>query len=131
MSQAHDHMFIMLVDDDGLTNMITTYALQSASKALKIVAFTSGADALDTLTALAADQQRLPDLILLDINMPIMDGWQFLDKFEPLRLPIKLCMLTSSISQLDRNRAGQYSCVAGFITKPLLAEVARSLVSPA
>lgn len=73
------------------------------------------------------DKTNLPNIILLDLNMPVMDGWQFLDKFQkslPLLMKeINIYILSSSTDFRDIQRSKQYLSVKGFFSKPLIAEM--------
>ena len=68
-----------------------------------------------------ADQEEHPDIILLDLNMPIMDGWGFLDGLKDAQIQsgFKVYVLTSSLDDRDRTRAQNYQMVEGYLTKPL------------
>ncbi|GAB3170503.1 hypothetical protein GCM10027291_22230 [Telluribacter humicola] len=89
----------------------------------------NGQEGVDYFEQLANNEDSVvPDLIFLDINMPIMNGWDFLDeysaRFEYLFPDTKICMLTSSVDPMDKLQAFYYSSVITFISKPLFkAEV--------
>ncbi|MEQ8534886.1 MAG: response regulator, partial [Imperialibacter sp.] len=76
---------------------------------------------------------ELPDVILLDINMPVMDGWQFLDEFVKIKPLIKkkitIYMVSSSIDEADLERAKTYEEVSDFIVKPVKAEDLEKMLS--
>jgi CheY-like chemotaxis protein len=111
---------IVLIDDDKLNNLInariitkfTDYAVES---------FTSGAEGLKYLHA--CDAVSFPDIIFLDINMPVMDGWEFLEEFqrmsEDLTQSCSVFMLTSSIDINDIEKSKLYKSVREFMSKPL------------
>jgi CheY-like chemotaxis protein len=124
---------ILLIDDDEVTNMINTSLIVRNFKCT-VKATTSAQDALnDFKDWVPGSQQQLPDVILLDINMPDMDGWEFLNAFEKLPAALsdrcRIFMLTSSIDNDDIERSKKYSCVTDFISKPLTFEKLKYIVS--
>ena len=123
---------VILIDDDPITNFINTKLITMCFD-FAVTSFTSAAEALvDLERRNGSGRQALPDLIFLDINMPQMDGWEFLDELE--RVPdmrsekLHIVMLSSSVDSDDRERAGMYRCVYDFISKPLTKDKINSLV---
>jgi CheY-like chemotaxis protein len=121
MSQAYK--FVMLIDEDEIDNIINQKIIESNNFSERVMVFQTGTDALDFLRVNAKIAENLPDLIFLDINMPIMDGFQFLEEFEKLESPIldksKIIMLSSSISPRDIDRAASNRFVKKYLNKPL------------
>lgn len=111
---------IVLIDDDSLTNYINRRILARALPGVEIVDFKNGRRALDALK-----QMTVPEggdiLVFLDINMPLMSGWEVLDHLalELPDLPVKVVMLTSSVDRSDRQKAAGYDRVISFISKPI------------
>lgn len=108
---------ILVVDDNEVDILIARKNLEMTGKFDKIYTATDGQNALDTL------ENVNPDFVLLDINMPILDGWGFLDSFgmdylEDMRRP-KVVMLSSSIDEEDAKRALANPSVSQFLVKPL------------
>lgn len=113
---------IMFVDDDPINNLINKKLLIKHYPQVEISEFLSAEEALQ---ALHSDRLNLPHLILLDINMPEIDGWAFLNQYRRLGLSIPVFMLTSSIDQEDIKKAKEYPEINQFIVKPLDKEKAK------
>ncbi len=111
---------ILVVDDDSISNFVTVRHLKQFKGLGSIRDFTNPLDAIDFLQEEKKRGAALPDFILLDINMPHLDGWSFLDRMQELDiLSPRVYMLTSSIYPEDSERSRSYSLVNGFIVKPL------------
>src|SRR3954464_15966261 len=131
MEQMQSVKRILLVDDDPITNMINTKIIIKSFNII-VSAFTNGREALDQIDlSIKAFPEQVPNLIFLDINMPQMDGWEFLDEFQKLpRAFLETCsviMLSSSLDREDIQRSKTYSAVREFVSKPLTADKVRSL----
>lgn len=120
---------VLMVDDNENDLLFTRIALQRCGVDYEVRTFERAQEALSLL---ATDSAHGTDLILLDINMPIMDGFSFLRAFEAL--PAKhrdhtvVVMLSSSSDPADRARAARHGCVRGFMNKPLDKAAAASLI---
>jgi CheY-like chemotaxis protein len=117
---------VLLIDDDEINNMICTKIISKNDFATNVVACSSARQGLKYLQdALADGAIPLPTVIFLDINMPVMNGWDFLDQYKQLSgladKGIVLIMLSSSSSANDLSRAQGYPQVSDYITKPLTA----------
>ncbi|GGA96947.1 response regulator [Puia dinghuensis] len=110
---------ILLIDDDEPTNFLNKLTLEQAGCARQIHVAQSGQEALDYLR----NANPRPDLIFLDINMPAMDGWEFLERYRNLpaakKADIVLIMLTTSLNPDDEIRTRSIPEVSGFENKPL------------
>ena len=122
---------VVLIDDDAIDNLINQKIMESNNFAENIQVFKTGQDALDYLQTTEETPDSLPDLIFLDINMPIMDGFQFMEKFEALSETIhekcKIIMLSSSISPRDIDRAASNRFVKKYLNKPLNARYLQAI----
>ena len=115
---------VLLVDDDEINNFISIKLIKKALLNTEIMACLNGKFAIDQLLEIQRnDPSRLPDYILLDINMPIMNGWEFLDEYKRLNIdPLgrtKVFIISSSVFSNDINKARSYPLVKDFISKPL------------
>ncbi|MDF2158543.1 response regulator [Algoriphagus sp. CAU 1675] len=109
---------IFLVDDDPINNLINKRLLSKLDISELILEFLEGALALEKIAEVPKEQKIM---IFLDINMPVLNGWEFLDtylKLFPDRSD-KIVILSSSIDFQDRQRAREYELVSGFLEKPL------------
>ena len=114
---------VMLVDDNDTDNFISKRIIEITKFANEVEVKNSGKKALDYLRENQDDESRLPDLIFLDINMPIVDGFVFLYEFEKFNVMIKnkckVIILSSSDNKRDIDKIVNNDHVIKFITKPL------------
>ena len=120
----HPPTFI-IIDDDPINNFIFKELVKHAVKTPNIVLdFTAPEKGLEYITSEYQNHpENHPTALFLDINMPTMSGWEFLEKFCKLNENIKkmfsIFIMSSSINPLDKKQADSNSCVTGFITKPI------------
>lgn len=125
---------VMLIDDNEIDNLINQKMIEAASITENIYTHTGAKSAIEFLKnmeRLDVAEKVLPDVIFLDIDMPLMDGFQFLDEFEKLgdttKTKCKIVMLTSSINPQDFNRSKKYDNVKLYLNKPLSHESIQKL----
>jgi len=115
---------LCVIDDDKIFTFLLKRIIEKAKIAREIIFFENGRDALDYLAKYKEDALKLPQLILLDINMPILDGWQFLQEYGNLKpsvpQPISICMMSSSADVEDYDRAMDSGHVMDYLQKPVL-----------
>nr|MBI1232862.1 response regulator [Cytophagales bacterium] len=119
-----------VVDDDPLYNFGIKKLFEFSSFAEDNLFYKNGQEAIDGLSEIIANGQTLPNVILLDINMPIMNGWQFLEEFIKRNMDqydIKVYVVSSSINQEEIDRANAFNCVNGYIFKPLTLDKIKEL----
>jgi CheY-like chemotaxis protein len=127
MSADSKPVSILLVDDDEINNFISIKLIKKAIDNTSISACLNGRFAIEELVEIQKlDPNKLPDFILLDINMPIMNGWEFLDEYKRLNIdPLgktRIYIISSSVFSNDINKARSYPLVKNFISKPLSVE---------
>lgn len=119
---------ILLIDDDKNDNFYHEREINKTNSEISVITKTSGMEALEYLKS----NQNKPDLIFLDINMPIWDGWAFLLEYSQLSKEIQngiiIMVLTSSRNPTDELRAKAWGFVSGFIIKPLSKEVMEDII---
>jgi CheY-like chemotaxis protein len=119
---------ILLIDDDPINNLINKRLIAKLEIGNKIEEYLEAEKAIERIRELESDKSIL---IFLDINMPVMNGWdflyQYLNQFENRKDTI--VVLSSSIDIQDKNKAMGFSCVEGFIEKPLSPEKIKNLLS--
>lgn len=121
---------IMIVDDDRLYQLLCKEIIKNASITKQVTSCLSAEAALAVIKKGKA--KNVPDLIFLDINMPDMDGWDFLEEFKKLgksiKEKIKIVMLSSSVFATDKIKAGTYHEVTDYVVKPLTVKRAQEIV---
>lgn len=126
---------ILLIDDDTATNFINSLVIKNAGIDAMIEIKETAMAALDYLSCV---QQDVLGLILLDINMPVMSGWDFMSEYEKLSPEQKarfvIVMLSSSLNHEDKEKAARHKDIAAFLHKPLeekhILEVVEKLFQP-
>ncbi len=120
---------VMLIDDSEIDNLINQKMIEASVVAEHIYLHSSAKSAIEFLRnmqGLDLAEKVLPDVIFLDIDMPLMDGFQFLDEFDKLNSMVKkkcrIVVLTSSINPQDVVRCKKYDSVKQFKNKPLSTE---------
>ncbi len=122
---------ILLVDDDSSTNFLHQLILENAGCAEQLHFAFNGKEAIEFLQQQHQTQSLLPELILLDINMPVMNGWEFLDELHKLPQAIQqavtVVMLTTSMNPDDEEKAKSIHSVKAFRNKPVSAAMIKEL----
>lgn len=124
-------MKVFLVDDSKIFRFTVKKMFSVSGFDGELVEFEDGQFAYDYIKEHAQDIDKLPDLILLDINMPVMNGWDFLEAVKDLdpSKPLEVRILSSSIDPLDIERSKGFTQVDGYLTKPLNLDTIRELIN--
>ncbi len=133
MNTENQPVHILLIDDDEINNFISIKLIKKALSNAEISSCLNGKLAIEQLTEMQQNSpEKLPDFILLDINMPIMNGWEFLDEYKRLNIDTtgksKIFIISSSVFSNDISRARSYPLVKNFISKPLSVEKIREML---
>lgn len=121
----HQYKKIILIDDDGLTNIINKRIIQMVNNTIEVVVFT---DIEAAEIFLKTADQSGEYLILLDVNFPFSNGWEFLENYKQFHIQSKVIVLSSSIDTYDRDKARKYPMVVDYITKPLSLEMVKEML---
>ena len=125
---------LMIIDDDKLSNFITSKLVGHSKLAKNVKKYYSAKAALGYLQQNSNENQgEYPDIILLDVSMYEMNGWEFLEQFEKLdenyRSKITLFILSNSISDKDRKTAEQFTSINEYFYKPLTIPMIKNMVT--
>jgi len=128
---------ILCVDDDPITLMLCKMVIAKSSFASEIITAQNGEEALNyfddlKLNNLGAEIKKYPSLVFLDLNMPVMDGWEFLDHFSKEEYTsafknTKIIVLSSTIDPNDIEKSKTYPMVLDFLSKPITKEIVENL----
>ncbi|HQT58527.1 MAG: hypothetical protein B7X86_12095 [Sphingobacteriales bacterium 17-39-43] len=123
---------VFIIDDDPIHQRIAQIMISKHNLFDEYFSYTEAQKALDFLQENKKNEETLPDVILLDLNMPVLDGWDFLETFETLikefKKNIRVFIVSSSVDEKDLLRSKSYVAVKGFISKPLSPDIIRSII---
>ena len=124
---------LLFIDDDEINNFILQ-ELFSEEEDLALTFFSDSPAAYDHLRTLSAEQpEQLPDIIFMDIKMPILDGFEFLDRLQEEGFlndkPVDIFLLSSTLDSRDVKRAASYANIKELVTKPLTVDKFRTLIA--
>jgi len=117
---------VVIIDDDPIYVFGLQKLIEIDNFASEVKTFINGKEALEYIENSFKESLNLPDVILLDINMPVMNGWEFLDLINPLSKlyskKLNIYVVSSSVSDEDRTRALSFSIVKDYLIKPITLE---------
>ncbi len=124
---------ILLIDDDQINNFIVVNKLKAIPEIENIYCEENGLAALNFIkTTIDSDPTKLPCIIFLDINMPLMDGWEFMEEFEKFDrkyiAQMSVYMVSSSVYIDDIEKSKQYAHIKAFISKPLTKDKINAII---
>jgi CheY-like chemotaxis protein len=124
----HHYETVFHIDDDVITNFLSSKIIEKEKFAKKVSTFVQADEALATLREISADApSKFPDIIFLDINMPGMDGWAFMEEYQKLPKALtsgcRLFILSAALDKKEILQARSYEEVEEFLAKPLSPEM--------
>lgn len=126
MDKTATPLTICLIDDDRIYQFTAKRIIELVNPMQKVLVFSNGKEALDFFSQQTLKHDELPDVILLDINMPVMNGWEFLEAYNGVKSDldkhINIYMVSSSVDANDKLRSKTFD-VKDFIEKPLDKEM--------
>ncbi len=134
MERNLNDMVTCIIDDDEIYLFSVKKVLEMNKLSDKVLEFRNGQEAIDFFST-CYDPENLPDVILLDINMPIMNGWEFIEAFKKLKpnfpKDILLYVVSSSVDRTDVDKAKSFSNVHDYLIKPMTASQLKNIYQKA
>jgi CheY-like chemotaxis protein len=129
-----DHKLqVCVIDDDFIYQFAAKKTIEATGLAEEILSFSNGKEAINYLEEKIAASTEVPDVIFLDINMPVMDGWEFLEAYNPMQKSLKkkiiIYIVSSSNSDYDVAYSKKFNCVSDYIIKPVHKEKFEQLLT--
>lgn len=124
-------MKIAIIDDDPISQFLCRKLIEKISPSHQLQVYANGLVAYEFFKTHAHHPGTLPELILLDINMPAMNGWQFLDALRSLQVPAykpSIYIISSSLDDADHQKAKNFEELRGFLNKPLSQQQMRAVI---
>lgn len=123
---------LCVIDDDEAFRFLTKLIVEETNLVNEIMFFPTGFEAINFFKSTKNDPKKLPEIILLDLNMPVMDGWEFLNEYIGLKpeigKKITTYIVSSSINPLDIQKAKSIREVKDFVIKPITQETFEEMV---
>lgn len=123
---------ILCVDDDPITLMLCKKVILKANFSKEIIVAQNGQEALDLLIKIKNNKEdTFPELVFLDLNMPVMNGWDFLNEISKNTLEefknTKVIILSSTIDPADYEKSKEYKLITHFLSKPITVDLLEKL----
>jgi len=127
-------MNFIVIDDDEINNLLCQIIIKQATGSAHVETFVFPQEGLNYIkNNFAQTSDKIETVLFLDINMPEMDGWEFLEEYDTLTEDIKsqlrIILLSSSVNEEDKRRASENKYVANYIVKPLQKETIHSILA--
>lgn len=123
---------LYVIDDDPVFKLIARKLLERYSIISSLFFYSNGEEGIHAVRQSLETGKSVPNIILLDIEMPVMDGWEFMNEYikinSSLRDDIEIHIVSSSISENDRRIAASYAEIKSFIVKPLTIETINKIL---
>lgn len=128
-----EHQLLAIIDDDLLFRHILNAQINRIKASERVITFENGLEAINYFRKAVDDSSlEIPSIIFLDLNMPVMNGWEFLDHFSELPTKVKehavIYIVTSSMVEEDMQRAKKYSDVSSYAVKPITPAQLQELI---
>ena len=121
-----------IIDDDDIYQFTTSILLKKTDLVNKIILFSNGLKAINFLKDEIDNIENIPDVLFLDINMPVMDGWEFLEQYLLIKhmMPktVVIYMVSSSVDERDVLKAKSISALSGYMVKPISSENIKEVI---
>lgn len=115
-----------IIDDDDIYQFTTSVLLKKTDLVNKIILFSNGLKAINFLKEELGNKENIPDILFLDVNMPVMDGWEFLEEYLLIKpmMPktVIIYMVSSSVDEKDVLKAKSISTLSGYLVKPISSQ---------
>lgn len=123
---------ICIVDDDDIYRFTIERTLESLELATKTMTFSDGEQAINFISDHHNEDAELPDIIFLDIDMPVMDGFQFMEEYEKIKSNVAkdmtIYMVSSSMDPVDIDSAKKIASISDYIVKPISSDRLKSIL---
>lgn len=123
----HNIGHLCIIDDDPVSVFGFSKLLSLINKDIKPRIYPNAYTALEDFKS-HNDQTEIPELIFLDINMPVMDAWQFMHEFNALQIPSRVVIISSSVDPADINKSRLYDNIIGYLEKPSSVNAIREVL---
>jgi len=123
---------VCIIDDDEIYQYTMSLNLKSLDSVNEIKVFNDGLEANNFMLDNLNNPEELPDIIFLDINMPVMDGFQFMEEYEKIKSKLTkniiIYMISSSVDPVDIEKATQINAISDYLTKPIRQQQLRNIL---
>jgi CheY-like chemotaxis protein len=124
---------VCIIDDDLVSQFASVYCIEQVNVKCKIITCDSAAEGLDLISTRIRDKMALPDVLFLDLVMPEMDGWEFLDRLKLITdglQTVDIYILSAFANSKDRERAKHHPMIQGYFDKPLSKSILEKIFQP-